>query len=198
MKDYIAKSISYEKYRQMIDEYLQNGMTSGDTQNEKMTQYTQMNVRRMKRLDKKTEIVPEIESYIKSIDRKMIWLTLTEAWCGDAAQIVPVIEKIASLNPNIESRYIWRDENLDLMDQYLTDGGRGIPKTLFIDRATSGVLGSWGPRPEEAQQMMRDYKANPVEDFWAFSEKLHAWYAADKTKSTQSEFAKALRKVLEK
>ena len=60
----------------------------------------------------------------------MIWLIITEGWCGDAAQCIPTIEKIAAESKNIETHYVLRDENLDLIDEYLTNNARSIPKLI--------------------------------------------------------------------
>ena len=79
----------------------------------------------------------------------MIWLVISEGWCGDAAQNMPVVEKIVDEMPNVEIRYVLRDENLELMDQYLTNGGRSIPKALFVDTETFEVLGRLGTETAE-------------------------------------------------
>ena len=198
MKNYVDKSMTYSEYRRRISELLEKNKTSGTNHSEAMLHYTKMNERRMNRLDKKPAMLPEIHSEVSKIDDKVILLTLTEAWCGDAAQVIPVIERMVDGNSNIETRYIWRDEHTELIDRYLTDGGRGIPMILFIDPDTFQVFGSWGPRPEAAQNLVRDYKANPTVPYAEFSEKLHSWYAKDKTLSIQNEFCRTFVQAIKK
>ena len=67
---------------------------------------------------------------MRNVKENWIWLILTEAWCGDAAQNIPTIEKIARENDRIKTLYLLRDENLELMDKYLTGGARAIPKLI--------------------------------------------------------------------
>ena len=117
-----------------------------------------------------------------------IWLIITEGWCGDAAQNIPVIEKIAAACSGIETRYILRDENPELMDKVLTNGARSIPKLIAIDRKTENILGTWGPRPEAAQKLFAEQKSNGVEKS-AILENIQRWYLADRGRSLQHEIA---------
>ena len=117
----------------------------------------------------------------------MIWLIITEGWCGDAAQNIPIIEKIAAENSNIETRYILRDENLELMDVYLTNNARSIPKLIALDAKTLEEIGAWGPRPQAAMDYFYEMKAQGLEKP-QMMENLQRWYLQDKEKSVQTEF----------
>jgi len=125
----------------------------------------------------------------RNIGRKMIWLLITEGWCGDAAQNIPTIEKIAAENENIETRYILRDENLALMDAYLTNDARSIPKLVALDAETLEELGTWGPRPQIAMDYFHELKAQKMEKP-EMMEKIQRWYLSDKEQSIQNEFEK--------
>jgi hypothetical protein len=125
----------------------------------------------------------------------LIWLVLTEGWCGDAAQTVPIMAKMAGESLNIELKLIFRDENLDIMDEFLTDGGRSIPKLIVLNKETLEVLENWGPRPVEAQELFWKAKNSPDFDYPEVQKALQLWYAKDKTLSTQKELT-ALVKAL--
>jgi hypothetical protein len=88
----------------------------------------------------------------------------------------------------IELRILLRDENLDIMDQFLTNGTRSIPVLIAQDTATGTVVGRWGPRPAAVQQMVQEYKKNPTKTFKEYAAEVHAWYAQDKTQALQAEF----------
>ena len=113
----------------------------------------------MKRWDKTVKISEEAKNKIESFDEAITWLLITESWCGDAAHVMPVINKIAELNENINLRIVLRDENPELMDAFLTNGGRAIPKLIVIDDATGDVLNTYGPRPSEATNYVTRFKA---------------------------------------
>src|SRR6476620_5284051 len=117
----------------------------------------------MQRLGKTVELAELVKTAAQDVKRKMIWLIITEGWCGDAAQNIPVIEKIASESGNIETRYILRDENPELIDQFLTEGARSIPKLIAIDRNSGDVLGTWGPRPKTAQKLFSEQRSLCIE-----------------------------------
>lgn len=140
----------------------------------------------MNRLEKTLSVTDEIRSAIAAVRRGQIWLIITEAWCGDAAQNIPIIEKIASENAIIETRYILRDENPELMDRFLTFGARSIPKLIALDAGTLEVLWAWGARPKPAQDLFFELREAGVEKP-AIMERIQRWYNEDKGVSVQHE-----------
>lgn len=188
--------MSYHQYRELIDQLLATGKTTGPNQSEELTQYTRMNVQRMGRIDKQAAVNAEMGAALEAIQRPMRWLVLTEGWCGDAAQIVPWMQKMAESTPLLEIRYLLRDEHTELMDQFLTNGGRAIPKLIALDAQKMSILGHWGPRPEAAQQLYMGLKAVQT-PFLEASTQLHKWYADNKGADIQSELAAALNNWLD-
>lgn len=188
-------AMTYEEYRQLIDDLLTEGKTTGPKQSEAMTHYTELNVTRMKRLDKRIKINESLELQLAAIEAPQIWLVISEGWCGDAAQTVPIMAAMANESPNIEMKLILRDDNLEVMDAYLTNGARGIPKLIILDANTLEELGTWGPRPAPAQELLYEYKANPSETYAEFSKRLQIWYARDKTQTTQQELEELLKEI---
>lgn len=190
---------TYAEYRELMDRLVGEGKTTGPLQNEAMAHYTFLNHKRMARLDKKGKLTPELQASVERVDRSYTFLILTEAWCGDAAQNIPLFQLIADANPNFKLELVLRDENLDLMDAHLTNGGRSIPKVLVVDDATQEVLGSWGPRPAEVQAMVMEYKAIPEEERPPYSEfvvTVQNWYNRDKTISAQRELLQLLEQTI--
>lgn len=197
----VEQAMIYQEYRRLIDSLLLQDKTTGSNHSPAMLHYTTMNIVRMERLDKTVRLTEEVRQQMKKIRRPMIWLTLTEAWCGDAAQIIPVMEKLCRESEKVELRLILRDEYPSIMDAFLTDGARSIPKVIFLDADTRSVLGSWGPRPTAAQEMVMEAKREMAvmenkearkERFNRLSVDLQKWYAKDKTRSTQKELMAAV------
>lgn len=183
----VKNALSYNEYRTLIDDLLEEGKVTGEKQSEGLTKYTKINVHRMNRLDKRTELNDSLKQKLNDLDREMVWLVLTEGWCGDAAQNVPVINKIAEESDNIELGFILRHQHEDIMDAYQTNGARSIPKLIALDADTLEELGTWGPRPAEAQRLVYDeWIDNLPRKEWA--EKLHKWYAENGTQDIQQEF----------
>ncbi|HQU86641.1 MAG TPA: thioredoxin family protein [Pyrinomonadaceae bacterium] len=187
MKNYLEKSMTYAEYIKLIDDLLMDGKTTGPNQSDELFHYGKLNRQRIHRLEKTVKLSDSIIGKAKNVSRKMIWLIITEGWCGDAAQNIPTIEKIAAENENIETRYVLRDENLELMDKYLTNGGRSIPKLIALDAETFEELGTWGPRPQAAMDYFYELKKQGLEKP-EMMEKIQRWYLADKEKSLQTEF----------
>ncbi|MEX0312607.1 MAG: thioredoxin family protein [Allomuricauda sp.] len=188
----ILKGMDYTVYRDLISELAKNRQTTGEEQLESLINYTELNDRRMKRWDKTLKIPTEVQDKIAGIDSKITFLALSESWCGDAAPSLPVINKIAELNPNIDLKIVWRDENLDLMDQFLTNGSRSIPKVVIFDEKTQEVKGEWGPRPSIATQMVEEYKAEHSHLDAQFKQDLQLWYNKDKGQNTLEDILKLL------
>jgi len=183
----LAAAYSYAAYRQLIDQLLAEDRTTGPQQSAELTAYTALNVQRMSRLDKTTKLLPELASAAASLHGHYIGLIITEGWCGDAAQIVPVIEAVAQASAgHLRTAYILRDDNLDITDNYLTGSSRAIPKLVVLRADTLTEVTHWGPRPAEAQALLTKLKAEGMahDDY---VREIHAWYAHDRTQATQHE-----------
>ncbi len=191
MKEYIEKAMTFGAYIELIDGLLAEGKTTGPEQTEALFNYGKLNRQRMKRLEKTAELNASLVDTARDVGRKMIWLIITEGWCGDAAQSIPVVEKIASESENIETRYILRDENLQLMDRYLTNGGRSIPKLIALDAETLEELGNWGPRPQVAMDYFAEMRERGMEKD-DMMENMQRWYLKDREQTIQNEFEKLL------
>lgn len=185
----IAKSSSYAEYRSLISKYSQEGKTTGLISSPDYINYTKLNESRMHRLDKTIEVTQETKALLENLSKEYIWLVLAESWCGDAAQVVPVINKMAEVTSKIDLRIVLRDENEELMNLFLTNGTKSIPKLIIIEKETGEVVGDYGPRPAQAKQLIIDYKStHGVVDETAKIE-LQKWYLADKGVSIQNEIS---------
>ncbi|MEM8888574.1 MAG: thioredoxin family protein [Bacteroidota bacterium] len=193
IREKVNQSMSYEEYRTLMGNLVAEGKTTGPNQSESMANYTKMNEHRMKRLDKTFKISEELEGIVAAYDKDYIWLVITEAWCGDAAQTVPILQKVAAGSDKIELRVVLRDEHPDLMEKFLTDGAKSIPKLIIIDKERMQVEQDWGPRPAPAQDMLMEFKANPDLSYSEFSLSLQKWYNQDKGETTQSELIQTLK-----
>ncbi|HLR49954.1 MAG TPA: thioredoxin family protein [Candidatus Sphingobacterium stercoripullorum] len=178
IQDALANSLTYAEYIEGIEKELAIEPTNEE---EKMYHdYTKLNLARMNRLDRTQNISQEAQDKINAISQELYWIVITEGWCGDAAQSVPVLNKLQEQNSNIEIKIILRDENLELMDRYLTNGGRSIPKMIVYDPNAEKVLGTWGPRPTEATKLIEDYRAEHGVIDEKIREQLQVWYNKDK------------------
>lgn len=188
----LDSSFSYEEYRSHISRLLLEGLATGNTQSEDLTHYTTLNEVRMNRLDKTIRIPEDIQSRIARLQNEYILLVISEGWCGDAAQILPVINKIALASDKLELRIVLRDENDELMNEYLTNGTRSIPKLILLDRETLAPLGSWGPRPVGAVELVNDFKTKFGKMTPEGKAELQKWYLQDKGISTMEEITELL------
>ena len=169
-----------------IDQYIEDLLNSVPNEEDPYAKYLVINQQRVKRLTQRIRLEPETEVAALNAQPGTKWLILNEHWCGDGAQIVPVQAAIArASNGRIEARVLFRDQNLELMDQFLTNGGRSIPKTIQMNEAFE-VTKSWGPRPAEAQELVQRVKADP-ERAHLYSEELHKWYAVNRQQACQVE-----------
>jgi hypothetical protein len=190
---YLQKSMTYEAYKQLVEDLLAAGKATGPLQSEAMVHYSQLNVQRMHRVEKTIQILPEVKDQVLRVSRPQTWLVLSEGWCGDASQSLPVMKALADLNPNIQLRVLLRDENPELMDQYLTNGiARSIPKLIALDPETGTVLFTWGPRPATLQESFYGMRSEGL-PYDVIKEELQRWYNKDKTAIIQGELAALLK-----
>jgi hypothetical protein len=122
LKNALNNSYSYQDYRKMVTDLLQEGKSSGAIQSEALVNYSRLNETRMHRLDKTIVIDQTIVSKFKAIQFKYIWLVISEGWCGDAAQILPIFNKMSEVSDHIDFKIVFRDDNEALMNLFLTNG----------------------------------------------------------------------------
>ncbi len=181
---------SYEDYRSHIANLLKEGKTTGLNQSEEMIAFTELNEVRMNRWEKTFKPDEALVSELKELG-KMHWLAITEGWCGDSAQNLPMINKIANQLPDVELKFILRDDNLDIMDAFLSNNKRSIPKLIAMD-AQHNILFQWGPRPLELQKLFLEMREQnvPNTESKIF---IHKWYAKDKGKALQADLLRAVK-----
>lgn len=192
IKNSLDRSLTYEQYRALVTDLLKQGRSTGPEQSEALLNYSKLNNNRMKRLDKTFTVSENAKNQLKNLSGKYIWLVISEGWCGDAAQILPVINKIAAVSENIALRIVLRDENEALMNNFLTNGGKAIPILIMLYANTLEVLNTWGSRPSTATKMVMEEKEKHgiLDD--AFKERLQLWYNNDKGKTIENDLLKLL------
>lgn len=185
---YLQKGLGYDQYKhQMAADLVNNADTN-------IKEYIYLNQHRMSRVEKTYTVSEAIAQQVKNVTHKIYWLVLTEHWCGDAAQTLPAFHKVAELSKgNIELKLVYRDQNPELMDAYLTGESRSIPKLIQLD-AHYNVTGVWGPRPSEAQKLVKALKANPATAATSSTE-LHKWYAQNKQQALESEIIQLIQRA---
>ena len=191
-QEHIDKSMSYARFRDLVNSLLIERQTTGPNQSKDLVQYTRLNNQRMDRVDKKTIIMPELLKELKAIGENQIWLGLVEAWCGDVPHNIPPLAKMAVSVPKVSFRLLLRDENLDVMDAYQTNGTRSIPKVIALKKDTLEELWTWGPRPEPAQNLFLELKEKGV-SYADIAEELQKWYNKDKGQTLQNEILELVR-----
>ena len=200
MKSIVAKALfnsySYTEYRKLVTDLLSEGKSTGDNQSESLTHYTSLNEARMNRLEKTIKISEDVIAKLQNLDNHYIWLVISEGWCGDAAQILPILNKMAlASDKRIDLKIVLRDDNDELMSQYLTNSGKAIPKIIVICKEAGIVRTDWGPRPKGATELLANYK----KEFGVIDEKiktdLQLWYLADKGISVQEELTQIMENI---
>lgn len=191
-RELVQKAMSWEEFYSLNERLAKEKKTSGPNQDESLIKYTELNWARMHRLEKTIEIDSEIQSKIKSLQKSYIVFIINEVWCGDGAQSLPAIAKMCALTENLEIKIILRDEFPEIMDLFLTNGARAIPKIILLDSDTLEVKGLWGPKPKTALEMLADWKANANTSKSEFNKELHSWYTKNKTIEVQNEFLSLL------
>lgn len=192
---FIQKGLNYATYRAQIQSLLTKNQTTGTVQSPELVAFTQLNEQRMHRNEKQFHLNDHLSNILKTLTTNEIWIVFVEAWCGDCAQNIPILQKIAEHSKQkISLRYFIKSENMDTFRNYLSNGSEAIPKLIRFDASTLKELGTWGARPFPAQQIAENWKKNkatiPKE---AFEKELHLWYARDKGQTLQNEISNLLK-----
>ena len=184
----LAGGFSYSQFVEFTEQLVLENRTSGANQSEDYLSYTRMCLQRMVRWNKTSKVSEELKQLLLQVNQSQVWLIITEAWCGDGAQSIPHLAKLADLNPLIMLKIVLRDEHPDLMDAYLTNGARSIPKLVAMTADLQVELFTWGPKPKYLLDRHAAFKQNSEGlTYPEFLEKIHLWYAKNKHKDLESE-----------
>lgn len=194
-KEILEQGLSYKEYRDLIDNLLSNGKTTGDGHPESYVEFTKVNVHRMERIDRTFKIESDSLNFLNNIDKKLLFVVLSEAWCGDAAWNLPVINKIAESSENIQLKVFLRDRFPEIMDNYLTNGGKAIPKLVCLEEESLKELFVWGPRPEGAANIMIQWKKNQIGEKSEALANIQKWYGKDRGKSVLNEIVQLIKNI---
>lgn len=156
--------------------------------------YTKINWSRMNRWFKTGKLSVAVLEIIKKINKPQHWIVITEPWCGDAAHNIPFIEMMASQNPLISISYELRDSAPFMIDQYLTNGTKSIPKLIIRDEQGKD-LGTWGPRPKDCQEMYANLMLENA-DFERVKLEIQNWYNANKGVAIENELGQLITETL--
>jgi len=188
----LEDSLSPVEYIAFHTQLVKEGKSTWIPDTKLFQHYTMLNLQRFKRVRKTQMLSVELIEAVQKIEREQVWLIIAETWCGDVAQNLPLIFETATHNPKVSVRIVFRDKHPHVMDAYLTNGSRAIPKLIVLDKETLHELGVWGPRPLPAQKMMIDYKKNPTMEYMEFLKVLQQWYNKDKGKHLCQELTELL------
>lgn len=184
--------ITYPEYLAAWEKKLNDPDPQTLTEKERtLWEYRKLNYQRSQRVQKTFRMPDALRNAVAAIDAPQLWMVITEDWCGDSAQTLPVIAALAAMNDLIELKIIYRDTHPEIMDAYLTNGKRAIPVLVVFDGADRELF-RWGPRPEPAAALARESLAQglPKTEFYP---KLHLWYGRDRGNTVSEEFLKLLR-----
>ena len=186
-KDFWDLGVNYHQYQQRFIE------RADDSGSHRYGEYIKLNLHRSQRIEKMLILEADIQNRLANINQQQ-WLIISEHWCGDAAQTVPIMAKMAELsNGQIKLKLIYRDDYPELMDAHLTNGGKAVPKIIQLNN-NFHFIQDWGPRPTEAQELVQELRSNP-ETAKNYAEPLHKWYAKDKQNSTVQELVELAEKL---
>jgi Thioredoxin len=189
----LKNGISYQQYRNLITDLMKERKVTGNIQSEDLLHYTELNEVRMNRLDKTIVVVDEVKAFLENLDNNFIWLVISEGWCGDAAQILPVLNKMALISSKIELKIVLRDDNENVMNLFLTNGSKSIPIVIILEKDTLKVINHFGPRPKPAVELVKDYKDKHGKIDEILKTDLQKWYLKDKGISTQKEIMELIK-----
>lgn len=186
-------TMDFSTYDGLFDTILKASQPTAPYDKPAYQDYTKLNASRQSRWMKKGELLPQAVDAVRSIKEEQHWILITEHWCGDAAHNVPFIARLAAENPLIQLEIQLRDQPPHLIEDYLTNGGKSIPKLIVRDKQGRDLF-TWGPRPEPAQDLMLKMKEQDL-DFEEQKIQLQNWYNADKGRTLQEELIQLIQGI---
>ena len=184
--EYVKHSMDYDSYTTAFS--LKSHAPIGDMteKEQEMFAYYELNWARSIRVEKVYQPSDQALHALQTMKSKQTWIVITEGWCGDSAQSLPVIAALAQASEGrIELRIVSRDEYPELLEQYPTNGSMSIPKLIACD-IHGNEEWNWGPRPKKAQELFDELRAQNAEKQEIYKS-LHGFYAKDKGQCIETE-----------
>ncbi len=182
--------MNWTEYTERFDPIINKEFREAPYDNVTYVEYVQLNKSRINRWLKKAQLSEATIATIEAISEPQHWILITEPWCGDAAHNAPIIQMMAALNPKITLEIVLRDSS-DLIDSYLTNGGKSIPKLIVRDQNEKDLF-TWGPRPMDCQKLVSDMKATDLSP-QAKNTQIQLWYNSNKGQQLQEELVALLK-----
>lgn len=170
----LPEGLTPEAYEAAWDADLDVPLTGLDTAARRQVFYRRYNRERADRVRASYEVSAKLRAAVESIAAPQRWIVLTESWCVDSAYSLPVIAAAAALADDVTLRILPRDAHPDVMDRYLTNGSRSIPKLVALG-ADGEELFTWGPRPEAARRLREEILAAGGEPRQASARLIEWW-----------------------
>ncbi len=184
LNTYFTEGLSYENYIEYTEDALEAEIEIDDPQ--ELVQYYAINLQRMRRIHKTFKFSNAQKKRIEAIENNFKILIITEGWCGDASQIVPIVERLAEAL-KVECKFVLRDQHMDLMENYKTNNTISIPIIVGVDQEGEELF-RFGPRPARGMEILTKFKENP--DRYSkeeFHEDLQRYYNENKGEDTVNE-----------
>ena len=182
----LHNGLNYKQYIELTEKQISETDDSKLSAEEKeIFEYTKLNLQRSSRIDRHYSVSDELSAKLNEIDKPQALMVITENWCGDSAQNLPYLTKMAEVNSNVDLKILLRDEHPEIMDLYLTNGTKSIPVLVIFDE-DGNELFKWGPRPKLAQQLINQWKSEGIVKPELY-EKLHLWYGRNRGKEIENE-----------
>lgn len=190
----IKSFITYDEYKEQFRKQISvDDVTSLSETDKEYLEYRKLNFQRSSRVEKTFNPSGETKKVFSSVLDDQSWFVITESWCGDSAQSLPVIASLAGLSDKIKFNIVLRDLNQEFMDLYLTNGTKSIPKLVVFDK-DGRELFNWGPRPEKIQRLFNSLKEQGI-DKTDIIVKIHLLYAKDRGKEVEKEITNLIQKA---
>lgn len=187
-----APAYTYPEFRALVGTLAAEHRTSGPDQTPGLIRFTDQNQTHLDRAHA-VPLLPALVEALRSLARPEQWLVLGEAWCGDTAHTLPILAQLAAASAGtVHLHVVLRSDHPALMAAYQTNGKNSIPKLIRRDAATGADLGTWGPRPAEAQVLSHQLHTDKTLHTNQVVKGMNAWYEADNGQAVQHELLASL------
>lgn len=184
--EYLKHSMDYDSYKKIFSLKVHPPIGDMTEKEKEMFAYYELNLARSTRVEKVYQPSEQALLTLQTMESKQTWIVITEGWCGDSAQSLPIIAALAQASEGkIELRIVSRDEHPEILEQYRTNGKMSIPKLIAFDIHGKEEW-NWGPRPIKAQDLFDELQTRNVEKHEMYK-KLHGFYASDKCQCIETE-----------
>lgn len=193
VSDCLQNCFNYLEYEEILNQ-IRSDSPSLNNLSEEQSDYVSLE-KNENQFDETISITKDTIGKINRFKNKYTWLVITEKWCIDTRQLIPICNKMAAFSENIELKIAFLEKDT-IWIHNTVDEIQIFPTLIILNKNdNSKMLAEWGPRPKGATDLLKSRMKKSGKIPTSAFEEMKMWYFQNKGVSTQFELMRLMNNI---